>query len=172
MTDAFDLYLSAKTQADLYHRQNGTHEDFGKFLNEPLTDPSSVNVSGIQNSTSEKEDFLRLVRSKRFHVVYGSFGSNPHGPGNYILFKFDQGVVRMIAVTQPERRHNVGGMNIKSNSVSFSGDSLDWFFKATDHTYTRQVNPISDLPPARVYNLAAAKTGTTEIVYNYFLVAY
>lgn len=183
--DYFDRYESAVTQADLYSRQGGVNEDFGKFMEEPETDSDSVDVSGIPNSTPGKEEFLRTVFSRRFHVVYGAFGSNPFGPGNNIMFKFDQSGnrLRMIRITQQEAEHPLGPemgvfneivdpmTNLSVRGVAFKGgDDLDISFIETPSTYKRASGGDPDAEPARVYNLQARKAGDSKIVYNYFVV--
>ena len=172
--DVFDLYQSANTQADLSNRQGGVHEDFGSFLRETPTEPSTVDVTGISNSTPAKQDFLRFAMSTRFHVVFGSFGSNPYGPGNNILFKFDQpsNTLRMVRITQPEGSHTLGStMNVSSKSVSFTGGDLDIVLRETDKTYTRQSGGNGG-EPAKVYNLQAKSPTSDNVTYNYFVVPY
>lgn len=176
--DTFELYHSADTQADLYNKQSGVHPDFDSFLRGEPTDPSSVDVSYIQNPSASKEEFLKLVFSRPFHVVYGSFGSNPFGPGNNILFKFDQtsNRLRLIGITQPEKTHELAPqMNVTSKSVTFTGGAgdLDILLRETSTTYKRQSSD-DDSEPAKVYNLQAAKGSGKDrkIVYNYFVVPY
>jgi len=174
MSDPFVLYESATTQADLYRRQGGVHEGFGAFMSEPAVDPESVDLSAIVNPTPEKEDFLKLAFSTRFHVVYGNFGSNPFGPGNNIMFAFDQvdNRLRMGRITEAIGEHVLPpSLNVTSSSVTFTGgDDLDIIFTSTPHTYTRQVNGDPDAEPVRVYNIQARKVGETSVFYNYFVV--
>lgn len=170
--DPFDIYEAADTQADLYRRQGNVHPGFGQFLEEPAVDPQSVDASVISNSSPEKEEFFRFVFSTRFHVVFGSFGSSPFGPGNNIMFAFDQpeGRLRLVRITQDQAQHALTGtMNVTSSSITFmKGDDLEIIFTRTDQTYTRTSGGTPEATP--VYNLQARKVGETDLYYNYFVV--
>lgn len=175
MSESFDLYESAITQADLYSRQGGVHPDFGSFMREPDVDENSVDTSVINNSTYDKEQFFKRVFASKYHVVYGgSYGANPFGPGNNIMFAFDQknNLLRMARITQEIGTHELSPeINVTSNSITFTGGELDMIFAEVPHTYERQNNKIpSPVPGPQRIHMLQARDKDKKIVYTYFMV--
>lgn len=181
----FDRYTTAVTQADLYSHHGDINPDFGKFIEEPEIDPSTVDVSMIPNSTPSREEFTQNFFSTKYHVVYGSFGSNPYGPGNNVMFKFDQSqnCLRLVRITQSQAEHQLGPDLTIFNDVvdpmskltvigaAFrGGDDLDITFLETPFTYKRVNGGDPDDDPSPVYNIQARKVGSGKLVYNYFVV--
>jgi len=162
---AYDTYNNATTVADLYGPHPYYSTDFEAYVAEPAVDPASVDVSGISNSTSSKEDFLRTVFSTKFHVVWGRFDTNPFGPA-YLMLNLLQtpghnvrDVLRFSEFGRPETRRELGPlMNVTSNSVSFTGSSFECLLRRTEHEYDGE----------NVWNFQGVEGD--KLVYNYYLV--
>jgi len=163
---AYDTYSNATTTADLYNRPGYTNQDFDQFVSEPAIDRQDVDVTGLDNSTDKKEDFLRQVFSTKFHVVWGRFDTFPYGPGNYLMLQLLQtpgqsvpDVLRFSQFGRPEVRRELGPMmNVTGSTIAFSGSSFEVLFRQTEHLYKGEP----------VWNLTGTDSG--RLVYNYFVV--
>lgn len=163
---ARETYSNATTAADLYDRFPQLHPDFEAFVAEPAIDSATVDVTGLDNPTPQKEAFLREVFSTKFHVVYGRFDTFPYGPGNYLMLQLLQtpgqtvnDVLRFSQFGRHEDRRELGQMmNVTSSTVAFSGAPFEVLLRKTEHEYKG----------GPVWNLTATDSG--RLVYNYFLV--
>jgi hypothetical protein len=163
---SYDIYSRATTVAALYGPHPYYHSDFDNFVQEAPVDPETIDTSGISNSTASKEDFLKEVFSKKFHVVWGRFDINGYGPGNYLMASFKQtpgndvpDVLRFSQFGRGEVHRELGpSMNVTSNSISFTGSSFECILRKTEHLYKGE----------QVWNLQGNQYD--KLVYNYYLV--
>lgn len=110
------MYTTAKTDAELFPIPKNIHSDFVNFLTMP-----QFPVKNAQN------DLMRQVFSTRFHVVYGQFQPPAFGPGNNILFAFNQSYNQlfMSGFNQPFSKVALGDIQ------SVSETSMTW--KSLEH---------------------------------------
>jgi len=81
---AYDLYTKADTEGTLQglHDPRALHNDFANLmLNFQERDPTSVDMSEVQNVNFAKQEFYRTMFSTYFHV-YSSQNFIPQGSGN------------------------------------------------------------------------------------------
>lgn len=144
------MYSTAKTDAELFPIPKTLHPDFVNFLTMP-----QFPVKNAQN------DLMRQVFGTRFHVVYGQFQPPAFGPGNNILFAFNQSYNQLFMSSFGQPFQNVALGEIQS----VSDDSMTW--RSTEHqtVVTRRSEQVGS---SNVWHIHVTQNGNT--VYSYYVV--
>jgi len=136
---SFETYQKAQTVADKYSERN-VHADFLGFIN-------------------NKEVFSESFFNLKFHVVWGNFGRQSYGPGDFIMFRFTPNGLQCVAMSKPITNFAVGELQ-KNQDINFTEkDGITWTFS----------QPVGKHKGENVYYITGTQNG--RIAYNYSVVA-